>query len=139
MGKSISGTADGGEAAVDEFFQGIKAVLSFHIGIRRKDCKYRARPPQDVDILAVLGFENPFSRPGSLRLRLLILISDVCLPSMSVRSPDSGRKLGRPATTKRAETIDSKVQDGEDVDVLRNSNPNDYRKDAPNFTMRLFL
>ena len=40
MGKSVSGTADGGEAAVEEFFQGIKAVVSFHIGIRRKDCKY---------------------------------------------------------------------------------------------------
>ena len=40
MGKSISGTADEGEAAVEEFFQGIKAAVEFHIGIRRKDCKY---------------------------------------------------------------------------------------------------
>ena len=55
----------------------------------------KIRPPQDVDVLVVLDFGNPSSRPKT------------------------DYKLGRPAT-KKIGTRASKIEDGEDVDNLWN-------------------
>ena len=65
------------------------------------------RPPQDVDVLAVLDFEL-------LVLRLLVFIPDVWSPSTK-----ACMKTRASAMTKRMGKRDSKIQDGEDVDVLR--------------------
>ena len=59
--------------------------------------EFGIRSPQDVDVLAVLNFENPCSRPESLRLGLFIPIQYVYLPNMrtSTKTRTFDYKKGR--------------------------------------------
>ena len=68
-----------------------------------------SRAPQDVDVLAVLDSQIPSLGPEIPAL----------YPRSLLTNPECyGKKLRRPTTLRRG-TRASKIQDGEDVDVLR--------------------
>ena len=69
----------------------------------------RHRPPQDVDVLAVLDFEIPCLRPEIPAL----------YQKLAYQPKRAWTKTRTSATTLGTGTRASKIKDGEDVDVLR--------------------
>ena len=63
------------------------------------------RPPQDVDVIAVLDFQIPCFRPET--------------PALYPRSLLTNHEKRTPTTTLGTGKRASMIQDGEDVDVLR--------------------